>query len=89
MCRENIRCIEDQLIGFLREAHAGLPVKFLCRNHGFCAPSDDTLKVKIGGTKVWDAQRRKGLEAENTKLKKLLSNSVLEIDAMRKVFKGN
>jgi len=28
------------------------------------------------------------LEAENTKLKKLLANSMLEIDAMREVLKG-
>jgi len=37
---------------------------------------------------VSDAQRLKALEAENTKLKKLLANSMLEIDAMREVLKG-
>ena len=37
---------------------------------------------------VSDAQRLKALEAENTKLKKLLVNSMLEIDAMREVLKG-
>ena len=26
---------EAQIIGFLREAEAGLPVKELCRRHGF------------------------------------------------------
>ena len=35
-----------------------------------------------------DAQRLKALETENTKLKKLLANSMLEIDAMREVLKG-
>ena len=35
-----------------------------------------------------DAQRLKPLEAENTKLKKLLANSMLEIDAMREVLNG-
>jgi putative transposase len=34
---------------------------------------------------VSDAQRLKTLESENTKLKKLLANSMLEIDAMREV----
>jgi putative transposase len=37
---------------------------------------------------VSDAQRLKALETENTKLKKLLANSMLEIGAMREVLKG-
>lgn len=37
---------------------------------------------------VSDAQRLKSLEAENGKLKRLLANSMLEIDAMREVLKG-
>jgi hypothetical protein len=35
-----------------------------------------------------DSELTKALEAENTKLKKLLANSMLEIDAMREVLKG-
>ncbi len=73
---------------FLREADAGLPVKELCRKHGFSEPSYYAWKAKFGGMNVSDAQRLKALEAENTKLKKLLANSMLEIDAMREVLKG-
>jgi putative transposase len=29
------RFTEEQIIGFLREAEAGMPVKELCRKHGF------------------------------------------------------
>ena len=82
------RYTEEQIIGFLREADAGLPVKELCRKHGFSEPSYYAWKAKIGGMNVSDAQRLKALEAENTKLKKLLANSMLEIDAMREVLKG-
>jgi putative transposase len=45
-------------------------------------------KAKFGGMKVSDAQRLKALESENTKLKKLLANSMLELDAVREVLKG-
>ena len=69
------RYTEEQIIGFLREADAGLPVKELCRKHGFSEPSYYAWKAKFGGMKVSDAQRLKALEAENTKLKKLLANS--------------
>ncbi len=72
------RYTEEQIIGFLREADAGLPVKELCRKHGFSEPS--YYAWKFGGMKVSDAQRLKALEAENTKLKKLLANSMLEVD---------
>ena len=33
------RFTEEQIIGFLREADAGLPIKELCRKHGFSEPS--------------------------------------------------
>ena len=33
------RFAEEQIIGFLREAEAGLPVKELCRRHGFSEES--------------------------------------------------
>lgn len=81
------RYTEEQIIGLLREADAGLPVKELCRKHGFSEPSDYAWKAKFGGVKVSDAQRLKALEAENTKLKKLLANSMLEVDSMREVLK--
>ncbi len=82
------RYTEEQIIGFLREADAGLPVKELCRKHGFSEASYYGWKAKFGGMNVSDAQRLKALEAENGKLKRLLVNSMLEVDAMREVLKG-
>lgn len=82
------RYTEEQIIGFLREADAGLPIKELCRKHGFSEASYYGWKAKFGGMNVSDAQRLKALEAENAKLKRLLANSMLEVDAMREVLKG-
>ena len=82
------RYSEEQIIGFLREAEAGFPIKELCRKHGFSEASYYAWKAKFGGMNVSDAQRLKALEAENTKLKKLLANSMLEVDAMREVLRG-
>lgn len=77
------RFTEEQIIGFLREADAGLPVKELCRKHGFSEASYYGWKAKFGGMTVSEAQKLKALEAENAKLKRLLANSLLEIDAMK------
>jgi putative transposase len=82
------RYTEEQIIGFLREADAGLPIKELCRKHGFSEASYYGWKAKFGGMKVSDAQRLKALEGENSKLKRLLANSMLEVDALREVLKG-
>ena len=79
------RYSEEQIIGFLREADAGLQVRELCRKHGFSEASYYGWKAKFGGMNVSEAQRLRALEAENGKLKRLLANSLLEIDAMREV----
>lgn len=79
------RFTEEQIIGFLREADAGLAIKELCRKYGFSEASYYGWKAKFGGMSVSEAQKLKALEAENTKLKRLLANSMLEIDAMKEV----
>lgn len=79
------RFTEEQIIGFLREADAGLPIKELCRKHGFSEASYYGWKAKFGGMTVSEAQKLRALEAENAKLKRLLANSLLEIDAMKEV----
>ncbi len=58
------RFIEEQIIGFLREAEAGLSVKELCRQHGFSEASYNLWRSKFGGMSVSDAKRLKELEAE-------------------------
>ena len=79
------RFTEAQIIGFLREAEAGLPVKDLCRRHGFSEASSYLWRSKFGGMSVSDAKRLKELETENGRLKKLLAESQLEIEVTREV----
>lgn len=77
------RFSEEQIIGFLREADRGVPVKELCRRHGFSDASYYLWRSKFGGMDVSDAKRLKTLEAENAKLKKLLAEEVLENEVMK------
>jgi putative transposase len=81
------RFTEEQIIGFLREAQAGMLVKDLCRKHGFSEASFYLWRSKFGGMNVSDAKRLKELEGENSKLKRLLANALLENDAIREVLK--
>jgi len=81
------RFSEEQIIGFLREAEAGMPVKDLCRRHGFSEASYYLWRSKFGGMTVPDAKRLKDLEAENGRLKKLLAESMLEIEITREALR--
>lgn len=67
----NKRSSEEQIIGLLGEDEAGLPIKELCRRHGFSEASYYLWRSKFGGMSVPDAKRLKELETENTRLKKL------------------
>jgi putative transposase len=81
------RFSEEQIIGFLREADRGVPVKELCRRHGFSDASYYLWRSKFGGMDVSDAKRLKTLEAENAKLKKLLAEEVLENEVMKEALR--
>ncbi|MBK8286774.1 MAG: IS3 family transposase [Ahniella sp.] len=81
------RFSEEQIIGFLREAEAGMPIKDLCRRHGFSEASYYLWRSKFGGMSVSDAKRLKDLEAENARLKKLLAEQVFENDVIKDVLR--
>jgi len=81
------RFSEEQIIGFLREADKGVPVKELCRKHGFSEASYYLWRSKFGGMDVSDARRLKVLEAENAKLKKLLAESLLENEVTKEALR--
>ncbi len=81
------RFTEEQIISFLREADAGLPVKELCRKHGFSEASYYPWRSKFGGMSVSDAERLKELETENTRLKKLLAEQMLENEVIKNVLR--
>lgn len=81
------RYTEEQIIGFLRDADAGMGVKELCRRHGFSEASYYLWRSKYGGMTVSDAKRLKTLEVENTRLKKLLADALLEQEVTREVLR--
>lgn len=81
------RFSEEQIIGFLKEVDAGIPVKELCRKHGFSEGSYYLWRSKFGGMSVPEAKRLKELEGENTRLKKLLAESMLENEVIKEALK--
>ena len=80
------RYTEEQIIGYLKQADAGVPVKELCRSGGFSDATFYKWRAKFGGMEASDAKRLRDLESENAKLKKLLAEAHLDIHALKSVF---
>jgi putative transposase len=77
------RFTEEQIIGFLKEVDAGIPVKEMCRKHGFSEASYYLWRSKFGGMSVPEAKRLKELESQNARLKKLLAETMLENEIIK------
>src|SRR5438309_10594949 len=83
------RFTEEQIIGILREQEAGTKTGDVCRKHGISSATFYKWKAKFGGLDVSDAKRLRGLEDENTKLKKLLAEAILDNAMLKEIAARN
>ena len=73
-----IRFTEAQIIGMIKEQEAGMPTAEVCRKHGLSQGTFYKYKSKYGGMDVSDVAKLKAMEDENTKLKRLLADAMLD-----------
>ena len=77
---------EEQIISILREAQKGeQTISAVCRAHSISENTFYKWRQKYGGIEVSDARRLRELERENARLKRLLAERDIEIDAMKEV----
>jgi putative transposase len=79
------RFSEEQIVGVLKEAEAGVAVKDLCRRMGISDATFYHWKAKYGGLEVSEARRLRQLEEENGRLKRIVAHQALDIDALKVV----
>ncbi len=72
------RFTDEQIIAIVKEQEAGTKTVDLCRKHGISDATFYKWKAKYGGLEVSEAKRLKALEDENTRLKKLLADALLD-----------
>jgi putative transposase len=78
------RFSEEQIIHLLQQAERGEEsIGTLCRAHGITETTFYRWRKQFGGMTVSDAQRLRELEKENARLKRLLAERDLEVDALR------
>ena len=76
---------EEQIIRLLQEAESGLTVVDLCRKHNCSEQSFYRWKARFGGMTVSEAKRLRQLERENTELKQIVADQVLDIRMLKDV----
>jgi putative transposase len=77
------RFSEEQIIAVLKEAEAGAKVLDLCRKHGISDATFYNWKARYAGMTGAELRRLKELEAENTKLKRIVADQALDISALK------
>ena len=76
---------EEQIIAVLQEGEKGGDVAGLCRRHGISRETYYRWKQKYGGMGVSEARRLKQLEDENRRLKHIVAEQTLDIQALKAV----
>lgn len=80
---------QEQIIAILKEDEAGMPIPELCRKHGISNNTIYNWKAKYSGLTVSEAKRLKSLEDENGRLKRIVANQALDIEALKAVVSKN
>lgn len=79
------RFTEEQSISTLKEHESGAKVDDICRCIGIASATCYNWRSKYGGLEVNKARRLRQLESEHIKLKKLLTDQLFEVAAIKDV----
>ena len=81
---------QEQIIGILKEAEKdGTVVGDVCQTHGILENSFYRWRRKYVGLDVQEARRLRELEKENARLKTIVANRDLEIEAVKELLRKN
>lgn len=83
------RHTEEQIIGILKQADAGMKTIDLCREHGISDATFYKWKAKFSGMEVSDARRLRSLEDENRRLKQIVADLTLDNQALKAINSKN
>jgi putative transposase len=77
------RYTEDQIMRILQEVESGSPVVSVCRQYGVSEATVHRWRSKYKGMDQASLKRLRELEAENSRLKKIVAQQVMDIDALK------
>lgn len=79
------RYSEEQILAVLKEVEGGKAITEVCREHGISEPTLYRWRSKYGGLEDSELRRLKELEAENRRLRHVVSEQALDIAALKEV----
>ena len=79
------RHTEEQSIAVLKDAQAGIGVPELCRKHSISDATFYKWRAKYAGLEVRDMKKLRQLEDENRRLKQMVAEQALDIQALKAV----
>ena len=79
------RYTDEQIIKAIKKHKAGAKAEDICRDLGISNGTFYNWRSKFAGMEVNEAKRLRELETENNKLKRLLADKLLEVEAMKDV----
>jgi len=79
----------EQIVGILKEHEAGAGMAELCRRHGISQQTYYRWRQKYGGLERGEAARLKALQDENVRLKRLVAEQALDLQALRDLLRKN
>jgi putative transposase len=83
------RFTETQIVSILREHDAGSTFVELGRKHGIHPNTVAAWKAKFGDMDASELARSRAIEDENSRMRRIISNLVLENDAMKQLIEKN
>jgi len=83
------RFSEEQIVSILKESAAGMKTEEVCRRHGICTNTFYRWKAKYADMEISDIRKLKALEDENTRLKRIVAEQALDIQALKVVVSKN
>jgi putative transposase len=85
MASRGTRYKEEQIIRILKEVESGISVAEVCRKYGVSEQTVYRWRNKYGGLDTSELQRLRELEAENSRLKRIVAQQALDIDVLKEV----
>jgi putative transposase len=77
------RFTEEQIIKAIKRQEAGEKTADICRELGVSQQAFYNWKNKFGGMEVSEAQKLRALEDENRRLKQIVADQALDIQAIK------
>lgn len=85
MASKGTRYTEEQIIRILKEVESGTSVAEVCRRYGVSEQTVYRWRSKYAGLESSELRRLRELEAENSRLKRIVAQQVLDMDTLKEM----